>query len=165
MLEQLKTQLVQNMYDIVCFKTKAAAEELGFKRYYFYDEIVKKVKNVKNLEEAANYRNRMVLLMLDDYSLEEGALKLIGEKGEACFVINLSRLIKGRGIRRALELGRLRNFLKYCVRYNVRYALASFADDEQSLRTAQELMHIGLLVGLDLGKTKNALSLLNLYLV
>jgi RNase P/RNase MRP subunit p30 len=153
------------MFDILRYNTNIDPKEYGFEAFYSLDSIGRKIKKAKNLQEAVAYRNKKALLVLEDYAINEGAIKLIGEKNEACFVIDLSRIIKNSGLQRALELNRLRNFLKYCIKYKAKYALASFISEEHKIRTARELIHISLLLGLDIGKAKEALTRIKDYLL
>ncbi len=122
------------------------------------------IKTVKNLDEAVNYKNKKVLLSLEDYSIDEGALKIIGEKQAACFLIDFSRIIKSNGVHRSIELSRIRTFFRYCIKYNVFFAITNLSSNEQYFRTDRELLHIAMLLGLDVGKAKNALMRGNDYI-
>ena len=152
------------MFDILLCKPNKDPEEYGFAKFYGYAEIKQRINKITGLADAANYKNKKVLLVLEDYFIEEGALRIIGEKNEACFLIDLSRIIKNKGVPKALELSRVRSFLVFCKKYKVGYALASFASEEQSIRTARELIHIGFLLGLTTAESKNALRRISEYL-
>lgn len=152
------------MFDISLFKYDKDPKEFGFETVYSYNDIKQKIKKISTLAEAVNYKNQKTLLLLEDYKIEEGALKLIGEKKQACFLIDLSRIIRANGVNRAIELSRIRNFLFFCEKYGVLYAFASFAPDKSAIRSARELMHIGLLLGLDIAKAKAALNKIKEYL-
>ena len=102
--------------------------------------------------------------MLNDYAFDEGIIRVIAEKKNICFLIDLGRLIRSRGISRAVALSKLRNFLRLCVKYGAYYTFASFAESEAKIRSAAELEHIILLFGLNPGQAKFALKMLGHYL-
>ena len=151
-------------FDILKFRHNSQPKDLGFEKFYIYPDIANRIKNTKDLQEAVNYKNNQSLIILNDYAIDDGALKLIGEKAKACFLIDLSRIIRSRGMRRVIELSRLRNFLIFCKKYKVKFTFASFATEEQALRTARELIHVGLILDLNLEEVKNALKLVSDYL-
>ncbi len=118
---------------------------------------------VPNLEEAMKQKNRKVLILLDEYREDIGLMKQFAEKSKAAFLIDLGRIIETCGFKRAVELAKMRRFLRICVKYDVPFALASFAKDEFSIRNARELCHIATLVGLNVGKAKFGLERLGEY--
>ncbi|MBU0586399.1 hypothetical protein KJ780_02730 [Candidatus Micrarchaeota archaeon] len=123
----------------------------------------KKILHVNGIEEAFKFKNKKSLVLLQDYKFDIGLMKQFGE-GNSCFLIDLSRIIDSSGFRRAIELGRMRNFLRICTKYGIRFALASFAKYEFSIRNADELCHICCLLGLNMGQAKFALQRLQEYL-
>ncbi|MBN1169456.1 hypothetical protein JXA56_00350 [Candidatus Micrarchaeota archaeon] len=142
------------MFDIIC--CEADPKKFGFAK--FFSNL--KIENAENLQEAAKFRNRKVLISLRDYSYDEGAVKLIAEKKNACFFIDLSRLIRSRGIPRAILMSKLRNFLRCCNRHGAYYAFASFAKTESEIRTASELCHIAMLFDITRGQAEFALKMI-----
>ncbi|HLC68286.1 MAG TPA: hypothetical protein VJH24_00470 [Candidatus Bilamarchaeaceae archaeon] len=153
------------MFNIVVFPPeKNDSPDHGYEKLYEYSKIKNKIVTAKNLGEAANYKNKKILIALEDYAFDEGAIKIIAEKKKSCFLIDLSKIINSYGTPRAIRMARLRIFLKLCVKYGAYYTFVDFAKDEFELRSARELMHICLLLGLNLGQAKFALKMLPHYL-
>jgi RNase P/RNase MRP subunit p30 len=150
------------MFDII--KCKADASAHGFSRLYQLDEVKGRIAQAENLTAATNYKNRKILIMLADHAMDDGAMKIIAEKRNACFLIDLGRLMKIRGIQRAIAISKLRNFLALCVKHNAFYAFASFAENENQIRSPEEMEHIAMLLGLNRGQAKFALKMIGNYL-
>ena len=150
------------MFDII--KCEAEPSKHGFGSFYFSNSIKGKLIEADNLQEAVKHKNRKSLIMLKDHAFDEGAIKVIGEKKKLCFLIDLGRIIRSRGVPRAIAISKLRNFLSMCVRYEAFYAFASFAEKEEHIRTAEELQNIMLLFGLNRGQAKFSLKMLKHYL-
>jgi RNase P/RNase MRP subunit p30 len=150
------------MFDII--KCPAEPSKYGFSRFYSISEAKGKVVECENLEAAAQHKNKKILVSLRDYAFDEGALKLIAEKKNVCFLIDLGRLMRTRGIPRAIAISKLRNFLRLCVKFNAFYTFATFAEKESQVRTPEELEHIIMLFGLNRGQAKFALRMLGHYL-
>ena len=152
------------MFNIIDFDSSAIdPTKSGYEKLFHYSDSKSRINFVKKTE-ADNYKNKKTLILLDEYSLEEGAIRLIAEKKKACFLIDLSRVINTYGVTRAILLSRLRTFLKFCNKYGAHYTFADFAGSEFDLRTARELMHISLLLGLNLGQAKFAMKMMKEYL-
>lgn len=122
-----------------------------------------KIVKVANLDEAAKSRNKGVLVLPGEYNEDIGLMKKFAE-GNSAFLIDLSRVIETYGFKRAVELAKMRRFLRICIKYEISFALASFAKDEFSIRTSRELCHIATLVGLNVGQAKFGLERLKEYL-
>ncbi len=150
------------MFDIV--KCRADAPKYGFTAFYSSEQLKGKAIEAENLEAAAQHKNKKSLILLRDYAYDEGAVKIIAEKKQLCFLIDLGRLIRARGISRAIALSKLRNFLGLCVRFNAFYTFATFAENEDQIRNADELIAIAGLLGLNRGQAKFALKMLAHYL-
>jgi RNase P/RNase MRP subunit p30 len=148
------------MFDII--RCEADPAEFGFDRFYVFDKA--KVIKAENLSEAAKQRNRKSLIMLEDYNFDEGPVKLIAEKKKACFVIDIGSLLKRRGIPRAIEMSKLRTFLRLCNKHGAFYGFASFAENKNQIRSPEELMHIAMLLGINKGQAKFSLKMLQHYL-
>jgi len=159
---------VVTMFNIISFSLdKFDTKAFGYENLYEFDKIKNGIVTVKNASETGNYKNKKILILLESYDFDantEGAIKLIGEKKKACFLIDFSRIINSYGVNRAILLSKIRTFLKLCVKYNVFYAFADFAKDEYEIRSSQELAHIALLLGLNIGQAKFALKMLKHYL-
>lgn len=156
------TRKSERVYDVV--KCTADAPKFGFSNFYSTDSLKGKLIEVDGLAQAAEHRNRKALIVLRDYAFDEGAIKLVAEKKSACFLIDLGRIIRSRGVPRAILLSKLRTFLKLCVKHGAFYAFASFADKESQIRTADELIAIAGLLGINRGQAKFALRMLKHYL-
>ncbi|MEK6982797.1 MAG: hypothetical protein AABX38_07725 [Candidatus Micrarchaeota archaeon] len=155
------------MFDIVLFNPeKIDLKKLGYEKLYDYSSphVKQKIIKVKNLAQAVNYKNKEMLIIIEDHDFDDGAIKLIAEKKKACFLIDLSRIINSKGVGRAVAMSKLRNFLKLCNKHGAYYTFADFAKDEFELRSSKELMHISLLLGLNLGQAKFAMKMLKSYL-
>jgi len=152
------------MFDLLRFKPQALPlpepAKFGFERFYFFDDVKNKLAEVDNLEAAAQLKNKKILVLLRDYAFDEGALKIIAEKKNVCFLIDISRLIRARGVSRAIALSKLRNFLRLCVKFGAFYSFASFAENENEIRTPDEIAHIASLLGLNRGQAEFAMKML-----
>lgn len=152
------------MFNIISFPSEFDSTKLGYEKLYELDKVKSEIVSVKNVAEAANYKNKKTLVALQEFDLEEGAIKIIAEKKKACFLIDFSKIINTYGVTRAILLSKLRTFLKFCNRHGAYYAFADFAKNEFELRTARELIHISLLLGLNLGQAKFAMKMMKHYL-
>lgn len=150
------------MYDII--KCTADPSLHGFTKFYSISECKGKVVECESLEQAAQHRNRKVLILLRDHAFDEGAIKVIAEKESACFLIDIGRLIRTRGVPRAIALSKLRNLMRLFVKHGAFYAFASFAESETQIRGPGEMENIALLFGLSRGQAKNAMRMLQHYL-
>jgi len=149
------------MFDIL--KCKADAAKYGFTAFYSPEQFKGKVLEVANLEAAAAHKNKKSLILLRDYAYDEGAVKVIAEKKQLCFLVDLGRLMRTGGIQRAVLMSKMRNVLGLCVRFNAFYTFASFAENENQIRNADELVAIAGLLGLNRGQAKFALKMLPHY--
>ncbi len=149
------------MYDIIT--CAADPSSFGFARFYAPSDFKGRAVECENLAAAVEHKNRKVLISLRDYAFDEGAIRLIAEKRSACFLIDLGRLIRTRGVPRAIAISKLRNFLRLCVKHGAFYTFATFAEKESQIRTPQELEHIAMLFGLNRGQAAFALAMLRHY--
>ncbi len=150
------------MFDII--RCGADAKAHGFERLFSSEEANARISVVDNAEKAAELKNRKALLMLRDWKFDEGAIKVIAEKKKACFLIDLSTVIGSHGMRRAVEMSKLRSFLRLCAKHGAFYAFASFSEKEEDIRSPEELEHIIMLFGLNRGQAKFSLKMLGEYL-
>ena len=152
------------MFNIISFSTESIdPKTFGYEKAYEYDKIKNKIVTAKNATDATQYKNKAILVMLDDYLYDEGAVKIIAEKKKACFLIDISKIINSYGTVRSIQMAKLRNFLKLCIKQGAFYTFADFAKSDFELRNARELMHISLLLGLNLGQAKFAMKMLKHY--
>lgn len=133
---------------------------LGFSATYSFDKVKERVKFVRSIDEAIKLRNRGVLVSIEGYPM---SLELVrGFEGKkSMLLLDLGAIINSSGGKRASMIKRMRNFAGLCIRHKVPFAMASFCDRPESARNAQELVHIGFLIGLDRGQGREALSRLN----
>jgi RNase P/RNase MRP subunit p30 len=150
------------MYDII--RCDAEPSEFGFSRFYSFSEARDRISECDDLAAAVNLKNRKTLISLRDHAFDEGAIKVIAEKKKACFLIDLGKLIRTRGVPRAIAISKLRNFLALCARHGAYYTFATFAESRDRIRTASELENIILLFDLNRGQAKFALRMLKHYL-
>lgn len=153
------------MFNIVSFSADAIdPKQYGYEKLYEYEKVKSKIVQCKNLAEATKFKNKKTLIALESYGFDPGAVKIIAEKKNVCFLIDFSKIISSYGTPRAIRLSHLRSFLKLCVKHGAFYAFADFAKDEFQLRSARELIHITLLLGINSGQAKFALKMLQHYL-
>ncbi|MFN7990815.1 MAG: RNase P subunit p30 family protein [Candidatus Micrarchaeia archaeon] len=150
------------MFDIIA--CTAEPSDFGFSRFYSLDEAKGKIATAENLEGALAHKNRKVLVSLRDFAFDEGAIKVIAEKKSVCFILDIGRLVRTRGVPRAIAISKLRNFLRLCVKHGAYYTFASFAESPSQIRRPGELESIALLFGLNRGQAKMALKMLQHYL-
>lgn len=150
------------MFDII--SCDAEPKKHGFEGFYPSSDAKSKIIKAENLEAALKHKNQPVLVVLNDYAFDEGAIKVIAEKKKLCFLIDLSVLIRSYGVRRAILMSKLRTFLSLCNRFGAFYAFASFADKEEAIRSPEEIMAISSLLGVNRGQAKFALKMLSHYL-
>ncbi|MBI5228114.1 hypothetical protein HY988_05985 [Candidatus Micrarchaeota archaeon] len=144
------------------------SKDFGFEKFYFLDSIKDKsklVKSVNVIDAGAKFKNKKVLIVLDDYAFDEGAIKLIAEKKQACFLIDIGRIVNSSGVSRAILFSKLRTFLKMCNRYGAFYAFATFSNNKAKIRTSDELIHIAMLFGMNKGQARFALRMMKNYLL
>jgi RNase P/RNase MRP subunit p30 len=150
------------MFDIV--KCEADPKNFGFANFYFFDSVRPKIAECENVIDAEKHKNKKILVMLRDFAFDEGSMKLIAEKKNVCFLIDLGRLIRSRGIGRAIAMSKIRTFLSLCNKFGAFYTFASFAEKESEIRSAEELQNIALLFDINRGQANFALKMLKHYL-
>lgn len=150
------------MFDII--RCEADPKAHGFERFYQLSAARQKIIECEDVKAAEQHRNRKVLVMLKDFAFDEGAMKLIAEKKSACFLIDIGRLMRSRGVGRAIAMSKIRTFLSLCNKFGAYYAFASFAEKEKDIRSADELLNIALLFDINRGQAKFALKMAGQYL-
>ncbi|MBD3390187.1 hypothetical protein GF415_04530 [Candidatus Micrarchaeota archaeon] len=147
---------MKGCFDILKFECESP-EEYGFSKTYFFNSVKERIVFAENEKEAVKLRNRNVLVRVSGYPMSLELVRGFEEKN-ALFLLDFSEITKtGRG-KRASVLKRMRNFARMCLKYKVPFAVASFAENEGEMRTAEELVHIGFLIGLNRGEGQGALS-------
>jgi RNase P/RNase MRP subunit p30 len=150
------------LFDIV--RCEADPKKFGFERFFFFDSIKPKLVECENVTAAEQYKNKKILIILKDFAFDEGPMKLLAEKKNACFLIDLGRLIRSRGVGRAIAISKFRTFLGLCNKFGNLYTFASFAEKETDIRTPEELQNISMLLGINRGQAKFAIRMLPHYL-
>ncbi len=150
------------MFDII--QCNADPKKYRFEKFYSMEAAKSRVMKFPEVTEAVNAKNKKNLIVLDDWKFDDGAIKVIGEKKSACFLVDLSRILKSRGIRRAVEISKIRNFLRLCNKHGTFYTFASFSEKEEEIRSADELLHIAMLFDINRGQAKFAMKMLGEYL-
>ncbi len=144
------------MNDIVF--TDADPKQFGFDSFFNLN-----IEETENTVSAVNFKNKKMLIRLKDHLFDEGSIKQIAEKKKLCFVIDLSQIIDSRGLSRAVRMSKLRNFLSLCNKHGAYYAMASFSRRKEDIRSASELCHIAMLLGLNRGQAEFALNMIRNY--
>jgi hypothetical protein len=152
------------MFDIIKTKGEIDPRHYGYSKLYSADSANKKIKLCNNLAEAANYKSQKMLIMLKELDFDIGSLRVLGQQKKACLLFDLSKIIKSSGIRRSIELAKMRAALKFCNKYGTLYTFATFAEDEPSIRNSHELIAICMLLGINRGQAEFALKMLGHYL-
>ena len=150
------------MFDII--KCDSDPKKHGFEKFYQCEAAKGGVAEFDNVVAATEAKNKKILIMLRDHKFDDGAIKTIAEKKKACFLIDLSVIIKSHGIRRAIEISKLRNFLRLCAKHGAFYTFASFAEKEEEIRSPEELEHIAMLFDINRGQAEFAMRMLKHYL-
>lgn len=112
-----------------------------------------------NLSEAAKHRNEKKLLMVRELDFDLGSLKLLADKKKACLLFDLSTIINSHGIRRSIEMAKLRTCLHFCNKYGTYYAFVQNTEDEFMKRSESELVSIAMLLGINRGQAEFALAM------
>ena len=131
----------------------------GFSKTFFLESVKGKVRFAKDESEALTFRNKKVLVKVENYP---SSMELIRgfEKKEAVLLLDLSDIVNSKGGKRATFIRRMRKFALLCKKYKVPFGVASFSASEEEMRTEPELEHIGFLFGLERGDTRKALNAL-----
>ena len=142
------------MYDIVKYETD---------KLHSYEKTKNKIIRCKDIKEAREHWNKKQLVLLEDYSFDEGLMKQIALKKKICVIIDLSRVISSYGVKRAIELTRLRNFLRLSNKFGLFYTFVTFEKEEKHQRSREEMISIASLFGNNQGQTEFALEMLKHY--
>lgn len=152
-----------SFFDVLRFQLGNPAE-YGFSRTFFLDSAKAKIKFAKDEEEALSFKNKKVLVKVENYP---ASMELIrGFEGkEAVFLLDLSDILGSKGGKRATFIRRMKKFALLCKKYSIPFAIASFSKNEEEVRTASEIENIGFLIGLERGDVRKALGRLGEYLI
>ncbi len=153
------------MFNIISFSPETiVAKNFGYEKLYELSKVKTKIATVKTTAESEQYKGKKLLVVVENYEYDEGSIRVVADKKKACYLIDLSKVIGSYGTRRAVEIAKLRSFLKVCNRFGAFYTFADFSRNEFELRRASELKHIALLLGINEGQAKFALAMLDEYL-
>lgn len=152
-------------FNIISFSPSSFDHKsFGYEKVYELAKVKGSIATAKTTAESEQYKGKKLIIIVENYEYDEGSIRVVAEKKKACYLIDLSKIINSYGTRRALEMAKLRSFLKVCNRFGAFYTFADFARNEFELRRAKELMHIALLLGINEGQANFALKLLGEYL-
>jgi RNase P/RNase MRP subunit p30 len=146
-------------FDILKFNLGNPAE-YGFSKTFFLDSVHAKVKFAKDESEALSFRNKKVLVKVENYPTSMELIRGF-EKKEAVLLLDLSDIVNSKGGKRATFIRRMKKFALLCKKYKVPFGMASFSENEEGMRTESELEHIGFLIGLERGDSRKALNKLS----
>lgn len=148
-------------FDIL--KCKAEPQTFGFTKFFFYSEVKRKIIEINSDEEILKNKNRRAVFLIKNLRISPEMIKIIGEKENALFLIDLSPLFKSYGTRRGIYLSQMRKFLEFCVKYRAKYSFATFFEKESEVRNAEEIIDLVSLAGINEGQAKFALEELGKY--
>lgn len=143
------------MYDIINCEAK---KNHGFTKLIHFSRIKNKIIRIKEDKDILKNINFRGIFLLENFRIGHEMIKVIGKKRKAIFLVDLSRLYKSKGVRKGIILSQLRDFFKFCIKYNAKYSLASFAEKEEEIRDSFEVIGVGSLVGLNEGQVIFALK-------
>lgn len=134
---------------------KEMMQELGFSDFRAIPpQELFESQDVDALRNACKQRKVRFLL---SFQPDVGLMRDAAESRKA-FLIPISPLLESHGIQRAMLMGRMRFFLKLCIKFRAPYLLASGAKDAYQLKSPQELVAIGEALGLSHDQAEWALS-------
>lgn len=154
------------MFDIIFFNLENP-EKFGFKKTYFFNnpQIKNKIIFAKTLSEAQKFKSQKKLIVIEEFEIkEEGLISDMIANKKVCFLIDLSKLIKSYGKRRAFLLSKTRQFVFQLLKKGAYFAVATFAKEESELRNCNEIENIMGLFNLNKKQILNAQEILGLYL-
>ncbi|MFA6531059.1 MAG: hypothetical protein WCT31_04970, partial [Candidatus Micrarchaeia archaeon] len=105
------------MFDIV--RINAEPSKFGFQKLFIEKEVQKNILLCENLAQAAQNRNKKTLVIVRELDFDLGSLKLLAEKKKACLLFDLSKIINSHGLRRSIEMAKMRTCLRYCNKFGV----------------------------------------------
>jgi hypothetical protein len=126
-------------------------------RHLFFNDLLSSKKIVRIGERADNwidkYRGFAVL-----ESFNEGVLSKVSKNPNITALVPLNGLIMSDGAEKAIELQRIRTWVRFLQRYSIRFTFASFGKNEETMRDENEREMVCALFGLDEGQSKAIVS-------
>jgi hypothetical protein len=119
----------------------------------FFGDLLSSKKAVRIGERADNWIDRHKGFVVLE-SFNEGVLSKVSKNPDIVAMLPLNGLISAEGAAKARELERLRTWVSFLQRYSIRFTVASFGRDEESMRDETERELICALFGLDCGQSK-----------
>lgn len=98
-----------------------------------------------------------VRFLLSAFQPDVGLMRDAAERKKP-FIIPISPLLESHGIQRAMLMGRMRFFLKMCVKFRAPFIISSGAKDDYQLKSPHELIAIGEALGLSHDQAEWAIS-------
>ena len=139
------------MYNIVLKKM----EGFGYKSLYLYKDL--DIFETDKLRVAIAQCKKDKIIYLKTYEPDMGLIQKAKEKNSV-LLVNLSDVINAEGANRSSLINKLHLFLKLCIKYKVPFVFSFLASNEMEMRTLNEGIAIGVLLGLTRQQAKNAFS-------
>jgi len=111
----------------------------------------------ENAELLRKGVKRYDLLFVSSFYPDTALMRAVAEE-EKAFEIPINGLLRSGGYSRANLLARMRFFIKLCTKYKADYVMTSRAGDEYEMKSVDELVAIGGMLGLSPPQAKRALS-------
>ncbi|MBN2478032.1 hypothetical protein JXB01_01955 [Candidatus Micrarchaeota archaeon] len=150
------------MEDII--KTKENPGEYGFSKFYLYMNVKNKIMEIDSEKKILNYSNKKSVLLLKNLRINSEMIKVAGKRGKVLFLIDLSPLFIEKGIKKAVYLSQIRDFVKLCTKYKAFYSFATFAETKKQIKTIDEIKKELEKAGINSGQAEFALEMLGYYL-
>jgi len=97
------------------------------------------------------------LIYLTTYETDVALLAVAAAK-EKPMLISISDIIEKEGLQKAIAINRVSRFIKFCKSYKVQIRIATLASNQLGARTAEEIVAVCSLLGLDKKETEKAMG-------
>jgi hypothetical protein len=115
---------------------------------------VAKSSDAEQLKRTAKF---FELIYLTTYETDVALLAVAAAK-EKAVLIAITDILEKEGLQRAIAINRVSRFIKFCKSYKVQIHIATLANNQLGARTAEEIVAICSLLGLDKKETENAMG-------
>ncbi len=132
----------------------------GIKKLYSISSIPKAILlKTDSPAKILSNRKKKMLFYLTTFETSTGAIKSVAEAGSA-FALPISPLFSKSGTPRAVLISKMRNFIRFCKKFNANFFLCTLAEREIELRNARELIGFGELLGLTENEAREKMKIL-----
>ncbi len=149
------------MYDIALCTPE---EKFGFAELILFSSIKNRIKEISSDNELIQNQNFNGIFLLKEFKIEPKIINLISKKKKSIFLIDFSCIYNSRSFRRGILLSQIKEFLKYCIKYNMKYSFANFADKKEDVRNPIEIIGICSLLELNEIEAKQGICEIKKYL-